>query len=97
MYPNLTGPKKQPPDTPTQAREKIRRIAALPWLQVLPVTPALVERALELAQRHEVRRQRFFDMQLAATMLVHGIPTVVTENTRDFAAIPEIYVVNPFA
>jgi len=97
MYPNLTGPKTQPPDTPAEASEKIRRLASLPYVQVLPVTFAVVHRALELAELHQVRRQKFFDMQLAATLLVHDIPTLVTENSDDFAMIPEISVVNPFA
>jgi predicted nucleic acid-binding protein len=29
MYPNLTGPKNQPPDSPELAREKIRSLARL--------------------------------------------------------------------
>jgi predicted nucleic acid-binding protein len=96
MYPNLTGPKTQPTDTPAEASEKIRRLAALPHVQVLPVTPAVIEKALELAELHQTRRQKFFDMQLAATLLLHDIPLLVTENESDFAAIQEIRTLNPF-
>lgn len=97
MYPNLTGPKTQPPDTPQQASEKITRLASLAYVQVLPVTASVVHKALQMASQHDVRRQRFFDIQLAATMLVHDIPTILTENTEDFADIPGIQAVNPLA
>jgi predicted nucleic acid-binding protein len=38
MYPNLTGPKNQPSDSPTVAREKILSISGLRGLTVLPLT-----------------------------------------------------------
>jgi predicted nucleic acid-binding protein len=97
MYPNLTGPKKQPPDSPAEARAKITQLAALPYLEVLPLTTSIMLRALELAEARGVRRQKFFDMQLAATLLVYNIPTLVTENVEDFADIAQLQVVNPFS
>lgn len=44
-----------------------------------------------------ISRQRYFDMQLAATMLEEGIVTILTENTKDFAAIEGISAINPFS
>jgi predicted nucleic acid-binding protein len=38
MYPNLTGPKTQPPDPPEVARRKIMSVGRLHFLEVLPVT-----------------------------------------------------------
>jgi predicted nucleic acid-binding protein len=96
MYPNLTGPKTQPPDAPAVARAKIASISRLHYLEVLPVTPEIVSRALEVCERYNVRRQAYFDMQLVATMLVHAIPTLATENTKDFSFVPDIVAVNPF-
>jgi len=43
-----------------------------------------------------VTRQRYFDFQLAATMLLEGISEIVTENEADFAALPGIHAINPF-
>ncbi|MCL5097700.1 MAG: PIN domain-containing protein [Candidatus Omnitrophica bacterium] len=97
MYPNLTGPKTQPPDSPAIAYQKILAIARLPHLQVLPITLSVVERALDLCRRHKVKRQRFFDMQLVSVMLLNSIPTMVTENDSDFQGVTEIQVINPFA
>jgi len=88
MYPNLTGPKNQPPDTPELARRKIESIAHLNGVTVLPIQLPVQRRALELCERHQIRRQRYFDAQLAACMLEEGIETILTENTRDFADNP---------
>ncbi len=96
MYPNLTGPKKQPPDTSAEARAKIAQLAALPYLDVLPLTASIVLMALQLAEQCGVRRQKYFDMQLAATLLIHHIPTLVTENVDDFDGISRLRVINPF-
>jgi len=97
MYPNLTGPKTNPPDSPAMAKAKISSLAALDRLTVLPITRRVVERALELCEAAGIARQRYFDFQIAALMQLEGIPTVATENDKDFTGIPGIVAVNPFA
>jgi len=96
MYPNLTGPRMENPDPPSVARAKIQSIASLPTLQVLPLTGDVQSIAMELCEKHAITRQRYYDAQLVATMIVHGIPTLITENARDFEAMTEIRAVNPF-
>ncbi len=96
MYPNLTGPRMASPDTPVVARAKIESIAALPTLQVLPLTGDVQSLAMELCEKHNLTRQRYYDAQLVATMVAHGIRTIVTENARDFEDMEEIEVVDPF-
>jgi len=97
MYPNLTGPKMEPPDEPTAARAKILSIAALPTIQVLPLTGDVQAIALELCEKYGITRQRYFDVQLVATMIAYGIGTLLTENDQDFEAMSEVRAVNPFA
>lgn len=97
MYPNLTGPKNAHPDSPELARRKIRSVAQLRGLTILAVTTQTVDQALQLCAAHEIRRQRYFNMQLVASMQGADIQTIATENTRDFDGIPEIRAVNPFA
>ena len=53
--------------------------------------------ALELCDKYGITRQRYFDAQLVATMIVHGIRTLVTENKRNFDGITEVQAVNPSA
>ncbi len=96
MYPNLTGPKRKPPDPPALARRKIESIAGLRFVEVLPVTEAVLLAALELCERHGTTRQDYFDMQLAAAMRANQVPTLLTENTADFPRIEGIRVIDPF-
>jgi predicted nucleic acid-binding protein len=97
MYPNLTGPRMEKPDQPAVARSKIQSIASLPSLQVLPLTSDVQAIALELCEKYRITRQRYYDAQLAATMIAHGIRTLLTENTQDFKGMTEIRVIDPFA
>jgi predicted nucleic acid-binding protein len=97
MYPNLTGPKMETPDAPSVARAKIQSIASLPNLQVLPLTADVQSIALELCEEYEITKQRYYDAQIAAMMVAHGIPTLVTENDKDFKDISEVRAINPFS
>jgi predicted nucleic acid-binding protein len=96
MYPNLTGPKMERPDDPAVARAKIQSIASLPSIQVLPLTGDVQSVALELCEKYGITRRRYYDAQIAATMVVHGIRTLLTENDGDFKDMSEIRAVNPF-
>lgn len=96
LYPNLTGPKMEEPDSPAVAREKIRSIASLPDLQVLPLTADVQAIALELCKEHGITGQRYFDAQIVAVMKAYGITTLFTENAKDFACFDGIRVVDPF-
>ena len=97
MYPNLTGPKNQPPDSPSLAREKILSVSRLRGLTVLPITPEVVHAALDLCVDGGVTRQSYFDRQLAALMVREGIPVIITENSRDFAGINGITALDPYS
>jgi predicted nucleic acid-binding protein len=96
MYPNLTGPKNHPPDPPVLAREKIRSLSRLRGLNVLPLTLESVHHALDLCVVGNITRQNYFDRQLAALMLRESIPTILTENTKDFEGIEGITPITPF-
>jgi len=97
MYPNLTGPKNQSPDSPTVAREKIRSLTRLRGLTVLPLSLETTHLALDLCVEGGVIRQDFFDRQLAALMIRESIPIILTENVKDFSGIAGITPFNPFA
>lgn len=100
MYPNLTGPKMSHPDSPDEAADKVRAVARLVHLTVLPVTQSVVLRALTLCAEHSVRRQHYFDAQLVAVMLERGLVRVYTENVDDFKALTaetQIEVVEAFS
>jgi predicted nucleic acid-binding protein len=96
MYPNLTGPKTQPPDSPELARKKITSLARLRGLTVLPMTPDTVYSALDLCVVAGITRQAYFDRQLAALMIKEKIPVIITENVSDFQDIEGVRPLNPF-
>jgi predicted nucleic acid-binding protein len=96
MYPNLTGPKSKPPDSPALARKKIQSISALRYVEILPITIEVVEKAMELCESRNAKKQDYFDMQLAAVMMLESIPTIVTENASDFSGLHGIRAINPF-
>jgi predicted nucleic acid-binding protein len=97
MYPTLTGPRTQPPDSPYVARRKIAVMGRLCAVEVLPLTFDVVSGALALCERQGVTRQRYYDMQLVATMRLYDIPVIVTENRKDFEGIADITALNPFS
>lgn len=96
MYPSLTGPRMEKPDPPAVARAKIQSIASLATLRVLPLTGDVQAIALGLCEKYGITRQRYYDAQLVATMVVHGIRTLLTENTQDFEGMTEIRAVAAF-
>jgi predicted nucleic acid-binding protein len=97
MYPNLTGPKSEPPDSPALARAKIRAIATLPGITVLPMTMETITHALALCEAYGRTKQDYLDMQLVALMKTEGIGTVITENKPDFEMVEGIRAVDPFS
>lgn len=96
MYPNLTGPKCDPVDSPAIARKKIESIRNLRGVHVLPMNTEVIARALKLCEKYGITRQLYFDMQLVGLMLEEGIVTIVTENVNDFQLVDEIRVFDPF-
>jgi predicted nucleic acid-binding protein len=96
MYPNLTGPKNKPPDSPELAREKIQSPARLRGLITLPLTVETTHLALDLCVEGGVTRQDYFDRQLVALMIRENIPVILTENTADFTGIDHITPTYPF-
>ena len=50
-----------------------------------------------LVNRSTVIGKDVFDLYLVATALSNGIDTILTDNTKDFAGIPGLTAINPFA
>ncbi len=97
MYPNITGPQNQPPDSPTIAGDKILSISRLRGLTVLPLMLEGIHHALDLCVEGGVTRQSYFDRQLAALMLREKIPFIITENVKDFMSIEGVTPIIPFS
>ncbi len=53
-------------------------------------TVAVAQRLRELILAHDLSGKRIHDANLAATMLEHGMSTLITQNPADFAPFSEI-------
>lgn len=80
------------PFSPAQADEAVRSFSDV--FQVVSYREPAILKALEIAP---IGKTHFYDALLAATLLENGIDTIYTENADDFARIPGIKAVNPFA
>jgi len=67
--------------------------AFLRYVGMYEETAETANRLHRLALQHHLRGKRFHDANIVATMSVHGIHSLVTDNVRDFASFSEINVV----
>jgi predicted nucleic acid-binding protein len=82
------------PISVTAAEATVDAILVSSRWKVIDRKPETVRKAIELVK---VNRVPFWDALIAASMLEHGINTIVTENEGDFKRVRGITVVNPFA
>jgi predicted nucleic acid-binding protein len=76
-----------------RAERIVRAILTVPRWQVLDRGEATILRATELVRE---RRVPFWDALIAATMLENEIDTILTENTKDFQMVRDLWAINPF-
>ena len=62
-------------------------------LDLCDETVAVSTRLRQLALDHDLQGKRLHDANIVATMSVHGIPTLLTQNGSDFAPFRDIAVV----
>lgn len=75
-----------------EVRRFVSSITYFDGWRVVGYDGATLDSALELRDRHKIH---FWDALLAATMLAHGIDTIVTEDAH-LSRIPGITAVNPY-
>lgn len=72
-------------------RDAIGNIEAfLGFVRLYDETEAASGKLRRLGLKHELQGKRFHDANIVATMSVHGIRALVTDNVRDFAAFDDI-------
>ena len=64
---------------------------------LLPDSPAIFPRWLELVKQLPVQGKRVHDARLVAVLQVHAVEHLITFNTSDFAAFPSLSLVHPSA
>ncbi len=74
-------------DAEANVNEFLRR------LELYDETEEVSLRLRQLAITHSLRGKRLHDANIAATMLVHGISTLITQNGDDFSPFEDIAIV----
>jgi uncharacterized protein len=86
----------QRPLAPGAAWKMVDRLLRGSQPVILYSDDAIVKRALKLMDKYAALRLRFGPAHTAATMLAHGVKTLVTADSNSFAPLREIEIVNPF-
>ena len=77
------------------SRDAISNLGAfLRYIRLYDETEAVAERLRQLGRTHDLQGKRYHDANIVATMMVHGIHALVTENAGDFAPFADIEVVS---
>ena len=64
--------------------------AFLGFLRLCDETEAVADKLRRLGLKHNLQGKRFHDANIVATMSVHGIGVLVTDNLKDFAVFDDI-------
>ena len=74
-------------------RDAVANVKAfLHYVGMYEETGASADRLHQFGLTHHLRGKRFHDANIVATMSVHGIRSLVTDNVRDFACFSDIDV-----
>ena len=96
FYSTITSPKRvTAPYTPLEAVEFIETLLGYEHVSVLSISQDVPGRLLTLLKVNEVRGPRVFDLQIVATMLVHGVTKLFTYNLDDFERFKDLEIVEP--
>lgn len=79
--------------TVSQTHAELQRIKRL--FSTLPDVPALFAEWERLVVQHEIKGKQAHDARLVASMIVHGVPAILTFDVSDFARYPNITVLDP--
>jgi len=94
FYSTVTSPKRvSAPYSPLEAVEFIETLLAYEHVVVVSIPSDVPGRWMSLLKIKDVRGPQVFDLQIAATMLAHGIKELLTFNGMDFRNITEIHAV----
>jgi predicted nucleic acid-binding protein len=79
--------------TVARAHGELQSIQSI--FKILPESNAVLQEWQRLVTQYEVKGRRTHDARLVATVITHGISTILTFNYRDFVQFSEIQVLDP--
>jgi predicted nucleic acid-binding protein len=75
------------PSTPAVVIERVKYFES--HFEIADDTPAVTDQLLRLLANHKLGGKQVHDANIVATMQAHGIPTLLTRNTKDFERFGE--------
>ena len=84
-----------PPVPMASALAVAKGYLARPNVDCLSLDGRALQLALHLLERHGLGRKRIADTLLAATLLRHGVTSIMTCNPSDFAVFNDLEVIDP--
>jgi predicted nucleic acid-binding protein len=85
VYAALTWEHAQPQHSPEVAVSTVMAIVQSPsQIQILPETPEILPKMMELARKHKLKARGIHDARHASTALIHNIRKVITYDTKDW-------------
>lgn len=93
FYVNVTK-KIEKPIPQNLAKTIIKDLSELSNTTILKINPSTILGAIETSIKFNVS---YWDSLISAVMLENNVYKIVTENLKDFAKIPGIIAINPFA
>ena len=65
------------------------------YLHVLPEPTEVTRKLISIVDNTGVHGKRIHDANIAATMWVHGVTTIITANTGDYSNLPDVIPLTP--
>jgi hypothetical protein len=96
FYSTITSPKRVTvPIASHEAVAFIETLISYDHVAILPISLDVPGRLLAILKVNAVKGPHVFDLQIAATMLAHGVTKILTYNGADFRQIAGLEVFEP--
>ncbi len=93
----VTSPARaRQPLSASAASRMLEKLLKYPQPEILYGDETILRRAVRLMDKYPSLRRRLPEAYIAATMIQHGVKTLVTADSQTFAPVRELDVENPF-
>jgi len=93
-----SGQRVQNPLTAPEAAERVLFLIKLRKIKKIYPKRSTLKRCIKFCEKNDIRGAKVFDVYYGINLLDNGVPKLVTQNIKDFAALRELglEVENPF-
>ena len=96
FYAIITDPKRVEKPVTTAEAVEVMNFIKTSDIKIILSTLNTIDILTGLLDKYNIKKQRIFDLVLAAMAIENNIETILTRNDKDFVMIKEIAALNPF-